>query len=532
MEQPLLTIVIPTYNRAIYLDKCLASIITQINNDGVIELIVANNASTDNTHEIVEKYLLNSNCAIKYINRPENIGPDNNFANCFNEAKGKYFWIIGDDDFLLPNKLDKIIAVLNEVDYGIVFLKGSISYNSEEELDKIDASNKGGLLDKKTFNSSIEFYREYSFWATFITGSIVNRGLLVQQPFDPYRFANTCLIQLGWTITATFATPINTIVYTPIVACKANNTGGYGLMTIFSKNYNFILKDFIKRGYDKQIISITNVDLLKGFFPHFLIKLLYDKNDFKKEHHFSIITKNNWVYKQYWKGIFPIYINFYVKKTFPFLKKTKYYLKLLMIKTAIKKLKIWLYAKTRFTNLENLIKNEEQTILKKQFQNIDKNSCLPLNSQIKNPQYISIGENFHSLQNLRIEAWDEYANQKFLPEIIIGNNVCFNTDVHIGCINKVVIGDNVLLASRIFISDHSHGDISSEALALPPIQRQLVSKGPVIIEDNVWIGEGVSILANVTIGKNSIVGTNAVVTKSFAANSVIAGNPARLIRTL
>jgi acetyltransferase-like isoleucine patch superfamily enzyme len=151
---------------------------------------------------------------------------------------------------------------------------------------------------------------------------------------------------------------------------------------------------------------------------------------------------------------------------------------------------------------------------------------------VKNQKYISIGSNFSCLWNVRIEAWDSYYNQVFRPEIIIGDNVTFNTDVHIGCIDRVVIGDNVLLASRIYISDHSHGEVNLDALNLPPNKRNLVSKGAVIIEDNVWIGEGVAILANVVIGKNSIIGANAVVTKSFPANSVIGGIPAKLIKTL
>ncbi len=149
-----------------------------------------------------------------------------------------------------------------------------------------------------------------------------------------------------------------------------------------------------------------------------------------------------------------------------------------------------------------------------------------------NKQYISIGNNFITLQRCRIEAITSYENVIFFPEISIGNNVTFNTDVHIGCINKITIGDNVLLASRIYISDHSHGEVNIDALNIPPNQRPLISKGEVIIEDNVWIGEGVSILANVSIGKNSIIGANSVVTKSFPENSVIAGVPARLIKIL
>jgi acetyltransferase-like isoleucine patch superfamily enzyme len=151
---------------------------------------------------------------------------------------------------------------------------------------------------------------------------------------------------------------------------------------------------------------------------------------------------------------------------------------------------------------------------------------------IKNPQYISIGSNFKFLWNLRIEAWDAYGEQSFSPEIIIGDNVIINSDCHIGCINKVIIGNNVLIASKVFLSDHTHGTLSGDDLKLPPVQRSLFSRGPVCIEDNVWIGEGVCIMPGVTIGKNVIIGANSVVTKSVPANTIVAGVPAKLIKQL
>lgn len=176
--------------------------------------------------------------------------------------------------------------------------------------------------------------------------------------------------------------------------------------------------------------------------------------------------------------------------------------------------------------------NRAKKSIKRQFKHLGANCNISFPNRIINPQYISIDDNFSCLWNFRIEAIDEYAGVKFNPEIIIGRNVSINSDVHIGCINKVVIGDNVLLASRIYISDHSHGDVSAEAIEICPVQRPLVSKGPVVIENNVWVGEGACIMPGVTIGKNSIIGANAVVTKDVPPNVVVAGIPAKILKSL
>ena len=166
------------------------------------------------------------------------------------------------------------------------------------------------------------------------------------------------------------------------------------------------------------------------------------------------------------------------------------------------------------------------------FKHFGQNSEIPGQAIIMGSQYISIGDDFAAMYNLRLEAWDNYQNEKFTPQLTIGNNVRMNSDCHIGCINKVVLGNNIVMASRIYISDHSHGKISKEDLALPPNKRPLFSKGPVLIGDNVWIGEGVCILPGVTIGNNAIIGANAVVTKDIPANAIATGIPATVLRIL
>lgn len=305
MQTTLLTIVIPTYNRAFYLDRCLNSVCSQIVDYNNIELIVANNASTDDTDSIVKKYIAESN-KIKYINRPENIGPNGNFADCFIVAKGKYFWIIGDDDFLISNSLGNILNMLNKGNYGVVFLKGFITYRDENDLTNYSLISETEL-QSNVYENPILFFEEYNYWATFTTANIINRSLIVDK-INPFEFSNTYLVHVYWNITALFASKENLIISNKVIVCKSDNTGGYRLFEVFGKNYNKILDSLIKRGYDKKIKSITNNHLLKCFFPIFIKQRT---NSFKKENYFLSLFPiywNNWLF---WDNIF---FNIYIKE--------------------------------------------------------------------------------------------------------------------------------------------------------------------------------------------------------------------------
>lgn len=149
---------------------------------------------------------------------------------------------------------------------------------------------------------------------------------------------------------------------------------------------------------------------------------------------------------------------------------------------------------------------------------------------IRNKKYIKIGKSFTTGFGCRIEAVPFKGANKIC--ISIGDNVQINDYVHIGAIGEVNIGNNVLMASKIYISDHNHGsyndNISDHPLSIP-IERKPICK-PVNIEDNVWIGESVCILPGVTIGKGSIVGALSVVAKSIPPYSIAVGNPARVVK--
>ena len=170
--------------------------------------------------------------------------------------------------------------------------------------------------------------------------------------------------------------------------------------------------------------------------------------------------------------------------------------------------------------------------LKSMLNHMGAESVLEYPFEIMGANYISIGSHFVARKRLKLRAFSVFNGQEFTPKITIGNHVSIETDCHIGCINEIEIGSNVLIASHVFISDHSHGSPDYSDIQHPPISRKLISKGKIKIENNVWIGEGAVILTGVTIGENSIIGANSVVSKSIPANTVAVGVPAKVIRQL
>lgn len=156
---------------------------------------------------------------------------------------------------------------------------------------------------------------------------------------------------------------------------------------------------------------------------------------------------------------------------------------------------------------------------------------LSSDSQLLGLENISIGQRFRAGSHFRLETHSVYLHYHYQPDIIIGDNVSFEDFCHVSCIDKVVIGSGCMFASRVFITDHHHGFIDNRDVDVLPVNRPLQSR-PVQIGCNVWVGEGAAILPGVVLGDNVIVGANSVVTHSFPSNSVIAGNPAQLLRTL
>ncbi len=112
-KKPILSICIPTFNRANNLLNCLTSINTSLKNSyHEVEICISDNCSTDKTADIVKNF--NSLAKVKYNLNKSNLGFAQNFLKVVSMSSGKYAWLLGDDDLLMPSSIRNLLKLIKE----------------------------------------------------------------------------------------------------------------------------------------------------------------------------------------------------------------------------------------------------------------------------------------------------------------------------------------------------------------------------------------------------------------------------------
>ena len=165
---------------------------------------------------------------------------------------------------------------------------------------------------------------------------------------------------------------------------------------------------------------------------------------------------------------------------------------------------------------------------KTQLKYLGKGTIIYNNVIIRKGENIEIGEKCFILPQTVLST--TLSDNNTAPQLIINDGVWIGQGCHITASNSVIIGKESLLGKYITITDNSHGSITDGESTIAPYHRPVTSKGPVIIGEKVWIGDKAIILPDVKIGDSAIIGAGAVVTKDVPSRTVVAGNPARIIK--
>jgi abequosyltransferase len=241
MPIKMLTVVIPTYNRATHLSRLLTALTVELEGlNGKVQFILGDNASTDHTPLVINSFVVSAS-EVQVIRHSKNVGPDENFLYCMAAVKSQYVWIIGDDDLPKKGVLQKIVELLERNDIDLLYMQSDWHRN----LDDIPESK----LIVSTINadkvSRAEFARDVNVWLTFISGMIINLKRLyeLEPNINLKRFNNTSLVQLGWVLPLLMRGENFRIIREYAVLATSNNTGGYKPYQVFAQSLPRITKE-------------------------------------------------------------------------------------------------------------------------------------------------------------------------------------------------------------------------------------------------------------------------------------------------
>jgi abequosyltransferase len=263
--KPLLTIAIPTWNRSTYLAMTLEQLRRELDTIGTntVEVLVSDNCSTDDTPQVVQRYASTAR-QFRSVRNAEDIGSDNNLAQCFNLAKGKYVLILGDDDLLCDGTLASLCAHLQASKYGIVCLR-AYGYDRDSRQE-----HPGGRGKLREFTDSGEFLAAIGRYMTLISSCVINKSLL--QNIDAREYCGGNLVQVHLVLRAALLSRHNLFVDDYQVACKRNNSGGYDFSRVFVEEFGRALDGGTRLGLSNNAVRHIETRMLVGFYPAFLVR--------------------------------------------------------------------------------------------------------------------------------------------------------------------------------------------------------------------------------------------------------------------
>jgi glycosyltransferase involved in cell wall biosynthesis len=189
--RPLLTIGIPTWNRAPELRRGLDRIIPQVDASlGAVEVLVADNASTDATPQLLAEYVTRHDC-IRYVRNAENIGGDRNYIVLLREARGTYMWLFSDDDFMTPGALAAVLDTIKRHSPALI-LTNFLYCNSQCQLRHFQVPQRHRAAITQSGLGLDQVFLRGNHWLSFISRIVFRRDALdledIETKLEMYRY--------------------------------------------------------------------------------------------------------------------------------------------------------------------------------------------------------------------------------------------------------------------------------------------------------------------------------------------------------
>lgn len=274
-DRPLLTIAIPTFNRAEQLEGLLRVLKPQILNAPEVELFVSDNASDDRTPEVIacaQERFDAMGVHFRAHRHASNIGSDANFAFCFREAAGTFFWMCGDDDLIVPGAVADMLRLLKTpegeaAELDLVYAT-SYGYRHDFQAERVEDPMRRRV---HTITNAHTFALVTNIMFTFISGMVVNKDRFESLPHEaPESFIGTNLVQLSWSLPLLLQHRRSAVLWTRPVAARVGNAHGYSLGRVFGRQLSEVVQRLLpgRRDLSAPILNLA----LRRWFPSILVE--------------------------------------------------------------------------------------------------------------------------------------------------------------------------------------------------------------------------------------------------------------------
>ncbi len=301
--QPLLTLAIPTFNRASYLAELLECLLPQVTGmtDDLFEFLVSDNCSDDDTANVMARFQARGlDC--RTVRNATNIGSDGNFLQCLNLARGQYVWVMGDDDLLEPNAIPDLLDLLQQGEYDLVYLSTYGFSGGARQGRSLDAFGRYA----EVVTDGAYFIGKVNALIGLISANIVNKNRLEATPHpDLELLRNSNLIQVGWLFPLIHQRMSVLYVWRRLVAYRLFNSGGWGICEVFGIRLQKIAAEYFAR--EPRIAASLLNNVLRYWLCTSIMEmrrgLHADMNQENFAHDIRHLFHSNW---RYWVFVYTV----------------------------------------------------------------------------------------------------------------------------------------------------------------------------------------------------------------------------------